>query len=109
MFHRQTDLPLGPPKTYSHSSSTTYADVHHDARPPIIQGPGAKPGTVPTDLEQATGSERYKILSRMERQEPFDNKHLQVPHMGTLANPVKVFSLVRDDLLNPILSRQTLH
>lgn len=66
-----------------------------DARPPIIQGPGAKPGTVPTDLEQSTGIERFEILARMEGHDPFDRKPLAVNHMGTLDNPVKVFSLVR--------------
>merc|ERR1712000_617391 len=29
-------------------------------------GPGAAPGTVPTDLEQATGLERLEILGKME-------------------------------------------
>jgi hypothetical protein len=95
--------------TVGHSSSSIQAGIETlignalcyalprivDARPPIIQGPGAKPGTVPTDLEQSTGIERYEILARMEGHDPFDRKPLAVNHMGTLDNPVKVFSLVR--------------
>lgn len=88
-------------------------DHHHDARPPIIQGPGAKPGTVPTDLEQSTGIERYEILSRMEGQDPFDRKPLQVTHMGTLENPIKVFSLERTRIVGctgfPVDSHDTLY
>ncbi|EMT70902.1 Cytochrome c oxidase subunit 4, mitochondrial [Fusarium odoratissimum] len=35
-------------------------------------GPGAAPGTVPTDLEQATGIERLEILGKMEGVDIFD-------------------------------------
>ncbi|EGG08240.1 uncharacterized protein MELLADRAFT_74577 [Melampsora larici-populina 98AG31] len=94
-------------------SGADHHDDHHDARPPIIQGVGAKPGTVPTDLEQATGIERYEILARMEGLEPFDNKPLAVPHMGTLADPVKVFSLERTRIVGctgfPVDSHDTIY
>ncbi|KAH9452062.1 hypothetical protein Pst134EA_025998 [Puccinia striiformis f. sp. tritici] len=93
-------------------SRVVQGDDHHDARPPIIQGPGAKPGTVPTDLEQATGIERYEILARMEGHDPFDRKPLAVNHMGTLDNPVKVFSLERTRIVGctgfPVDSHDTL-
>ncbi|MBW0489091.1 hypothetical protein O181_028806 [Austropuccinia psidii MF-1] len=88
-------------------------DHGHDARPPIIQGPGAKPGTVPTDLEQATGIERYEILSRMEGFDPFERKPLEVTHFGTLDNPVKVPSLERTRIIgctgHPADSHDTLY
>lgn len=80
-------------RTYTDSLPLPRADHHHG--PPIIQGSGAKPGTVPTDLEQSTGIERFEILSRMQGEDPFSNKPLEVKHMGTLKNPIKVWSLVR--------------
>jgi len=64
-----------------------------DHGPPIIQGPGAKPGTVPTDEEQATGLERLQLLGRMEGVDVF----LREPDWskkGTMADPVLVPSLV---------------
>lgn len=75
---------------------------HHG--PPIIQGTGAKAGTVPTDLEQSTGIERFELLSRMQGEDPFSNKPLEVNHMGTLDNPIKVWSLVRRLLVFVLLS-----
>jgi hypothetical protein len=46
--------------------------------------PGAKPGTVPTDLEQATGLERLEILGKMEGIDIFDMKPLDASRKGTL-------------------------
>lgn len=40
-------------------------------------GPGAAPGTVPTDLEQATGLERLEILGKMQGIDVFDMKPLE--------------------------------
>ncbi|KAI9786009.1 MAG: Cytochrome c oxidase subunit 4 [Peltula sp. TS41687] len=54
--------------------------------------PGAKPGTVPTDLEQATGLERLEILGKMEGIDIFDMKPLDASRMGTLDNPIVVKS-----------------
>ncbi|OAV88300.1 hypothetical protein PTTG_02082 [Puccinia triticina 1-1 BBBD Race 1] len=94
-------------------SRVAQGDDHHVTRPPIIQGPGAKAGTVPTDLEQSTGIERYEILSRMEGHDPFDRKPLAVNHMGTLDSPVKVFSLQRTRIVGctgfPVDSHDTLY
>lgn len=39
--------------------------------------PGAAPGTVPTDLEQATGLERLEILGKMQGIDVFDMKPLE--------------------------------
>ncbi|KAI8450490.1 cytochrome c oxidase polypeptide IV [Phakopsora pachyrhizi] len=86
-------------RVFSSSRFVSAGDHHEEARPPIIQGPGAKPGTVPTDLEQATGIERFEILARMEGHNPFDRTPLQVTHMGTLDNPVKVPSLERTRII----------
>ncbi|MCJ1337270.1 Cytochrome c oxidase subunit 4 [Bachmanniomyces sp. S44760] len=54
--------------------------------------PGAEPGTVPTDLEQATGLERLEILGKMEGVDIFDMKPLDASRLGTLDNPIMVNS-----------------
>ncbi|KAL0474047.1 cytochrome c oxidase [Neurospora intermedia] len=55
-------------------------------------GPGAAPGTVPTDLEQATGLERLEILGKMEGVDVFDMKPLDASRRGTMENPISVRS-----------------
>lgn len=44
--------------------------------------PGAAPGTVPTDLEQATGLERLEILGKMQGIDIFDMKPLDASRKG---------------------------
>lgn len=46
--------------------------------------PGAAPGTVPTDLEQATGLERLEILGKMEGIDVFDMRPLDASRKGVL-------------------------
>lgn len=48
-----------------------------------LVGPGATPGTVPTDLEQATGLERLEILGKMQGIDIFDMKPLDASRKGT--------------------------
>lgn len=55
-------------------------------------GPGAAPGTVPTDLEQSTGLERLEILGKMEGVDIFDMRPLDASRKGTMENPIKVRS-----------------
>jgi len=55
-------------------------------------GPGAAVGTVPTDLEQATGLERFEILGKMQGIDVFDMKPLDASRKGTLDNPIIVKS-----------------
>lgn len=47
-----------------------------------LVGPGARPGTVPTDLEQATGLERLEILGKMESVDIFDMRPLDASRKG---------------------------
>ncbi|RDW94695.1 putative cytochrome c oxidase polypeptide iv [Coleophoma crateriformis] len=54
--------------------------------------PGAAPGTVPTDLEQATGLERLEILGKMQGVDIFDMKPLDASRKGTLDSPIMVKS-----------------
>lgn len=44
--------------------------------------PGAEPGTVPTDLEQATGLERLEILGKMQGIDIFDMTPLPSDRIG---------------------------
>ncbi|KDQ53125.1 hypothetical protein JAAARDRAFT_39501 [Jaapia argillacea MUCL 33604] len=79
--------------------STTPARLsgdHHGPAAPSLYGPGAKSGTVPTDEEQATGLERLQLLGEMEGIEVFDTAPLDSSRIGTLADPIKVFSLDLD-------------
>jgi hypothetical protein len=46
--------------------------------------PGAAPGTVPTDLEQATGLERLEILGKMDGIDIFDMKPLDASRKGIM-------------------------
>jgi len=48
-------------------------------------GPGATPGTIPTDVEQATGLERLEILGKMQGHDIFDMKPLDASRLGTIA------------------------
>ena len=49
---------------------------------------GAQPGTMPTDLEQATGLERLEILGKMQGVDIFDMSPLDASRKGTY-NPVE--------------------
>ncbi|KAL9579904.1 MAG: hypothetical protein Q9212_004821, partial [Teloschistes hypoglaucus] len=46
-----------------------------------LVGPGAKPGTIPSDLEQATGIERLEILGKMQGVDIFDMKPLDASRL----------------------------
>ncbi|GAD93354.1 cytochrome c subunit Vb, putative [Paecilomyces variotii No. 5] len=52
--------------------------------------PGAKPGTMPTDIEQATGLERLELLGKMQGIDIFDMRPLDASRKGTLDNPIIV-------------------
>lgn len=57
-----------------------------------LRGPGAAPGTVPTDIEQSTGLERLEILGKMEGVDVFDMRPLDASRLGTLKEPIMVRS-----------------
>jgi len=48
-----------------------------------LLGPGGTTGTVPTDLQQATGLERLEILGKMEGVDIFDMRPLDSSRKGT--------------------------
>ena len=74
--------------------STTAARRSGHPAAPHIFGEGAKAGEIPTDENQSTGLERLQVLGALEGVEVFDEKPLDASRIGTLADPVKVFSLV---------------
>ncbi|KAI0787788.1 cytochrome c oxidase polypeptide IV [Fomes fomentarius] len=73
--------------------STTVARRSDHPAAPQIFGEGAKPGEIPTDENQATGLERLQVLGAIEGVDVFDLKPLDSSRVGTLADPIKVFSL----------------
>ncbi|KAL6937681.1 Cytochrome c oxidase subunit 4 [Hanseniaspora osmophila] len=60
--------------------------------PQSLIGEGAAPGTVATDVEQATGLARLELLGKLEGIEVFDTKPLDSSRIGTMANPIMVDS-----------------
>ncbi|OJJ86897.1 cytochrome c oxidase subunit IV [Aspergillus glaucus CBS 516.65] len=52
--------------------------------------PGAKPGTIPTDIEQATGLERLELVGKMQGIDIFDLKPLDASRKGTIEDPIVV-------------------
>lgn len=70
-------------------TAQTLADVRG---PETLIGPGAKEGTVPTDLDQATGLERLELLGLREGIDVFDRRPLDASRKGTMADPIIVDS-----------------
>ncbi|KAF3932793.1 hypothetical protein ABW19_dt0207740 [Dactylella cylindrospora] len=76
--------------------------------PADLFGPGAQPGTVPTDLEQATGLERLEILGKMEGVDIFDMKPLDASRLGTLENPIIAKSFGEEQYVSLQISYKTI-
>ncbi|GBE88408.1 cytochrome c oxidase polypeptide IV [Sparassis latifolia] len=79
--------------------ATSAARRSEHASTPQIFGPGAKPGEVPTDENQSTGVERLQVLGNVEGVDAFDYAPLDSSRIGTLADPVKVYSLTPSRLI----------
>lgn len=71
------------------STATKLSEVNG---PETLIGPGAKEGTIPSDLEQATGLERLELLGNLEGIEVFDTKPLDSSRRGTMDDPIIVDS-----------------
>ncbi|KAG9315182.1 cytochrome c oxidase subunit VB-domain-containing protein [Chiua virens] len=63
------------------------------ALPPQLFGSGGKTGEIATDEQQATGLERFQLLGEMEGYDAFDLQPLDSSRVGTLQDPIKVYSL----------------
>jgi cytochrome c oxidase subunit 5b len=80
------------PSTSSETKVKPYKKLNEIKVDEDLLGPGAEPGTVPTDLEQATGLERLEILGKMEGVDIFDMRPLDASRKGTMDNPIMVRS-----------------
>jgi hypothetical protein len=65
----------------SPANTTPTAEItnEHD----LLPSGGAAPGTMPTDIEQATGLERLEILGKMQGVDIFDLSPLDASRKGT--------------------------
>ena len=48
-----------------------------------LLAPGAKPGTIPSDVDQATGLERLELIGKMQGVDIFDMRPLDASRKGT--------------------------
>ncbi|KAI4137899.1 MAG: hypothetical protein L6R39_007056, partial [Caloplaca ligustica] len=63
-------------------ANTPVFQKHAEVKSPQdLLPPGAAPGTIPTDLEQATGLERFEILGKMQGIDVFDMKPLDASRL----------------------------
>lgn len=58
----------------------------------VLIGPGAKPGTMPSNLEQATGPEREQYLAALGGKKRFITEPQPPKHFGTKQNPVVIYT-----------------
>jgi cytochrome c oxidase subunit 5b len=82
-------------KTAIRTFSLTSTRLSGGPETPKFFGPGAPSGEVPTDELQATGLDRLELLAEMQGVELFEDAPLDSSRLGTLADPIKVYSLVR--------------
>ncbi|KAL8743865.1 MAG: hypothetical protein Q9190_003819 [Brigantiaea leucoxantha] len=85
--------PTRPPKkmvSIPDRPDAKYVPFEEVESPDDLFGPGAAPGTIPTDVEQATGLERLEILGKMQGIDIFDMKPLDSSRVGTLEDPIIV-------------------
>lgn len=69
------------------------AQTLNDVRgPETLIGTAAPEGTVPTDLQQATGLERLELLGLREGIDIFDRRPLDASRKGTMADPIIIDS-----------------
>ncbi|EGN98613.1 COX5B, subunit VB of cytochrome c oxidase [Serpula lacrymans var. lacrymans S7.3] len=83
---------LKPSSASLRALSTTASRLSGPAAPSLY-GPGSKAGEIPSDETQATGLERFQLLGEIEGVDSFDLEPLDASRVGTLENPIKVFSL----------------
>ncbi|KAF9196212.1 Cytochrome c oxidase subunit 4 [Haplosporangium sp. Z 11] len=79
-----------PAQVARFSACATRFGGHHEVK--VMQGPGAAPGAVATDLDQSTGLERAELLGKMQGKDIFDLAPLEVHVRGTKAAPTIIRS-----------------
>lgn len=75
------------PKEFKTAKTLSQVETKFD-----LIGEGAKEGEVPTDLQQATGLERFELLGKMEGIEVFETEALDASRTGTMADPILIDS-----------------
>ncbi|KAJ2807941.1 Cytochrome c oxidase subunit 4 [Coemansia guatemalensis] len=71
------------------TAAVRLSDSGHEEKE-IIQGPGPKPGRVPTNFELATGDERREYLATLEGKQYYDLDPLYLDKKGTRDDPTIV-------------------
>lgn len=87
LFSTTSLLKSSAPKEFKTAKTLAEVDSKFD-----LIGEGAKVGEVPTDLQQATGLERFELLGKMEGIEVFETEPLDSSRKGTMADPVLIDS-----------------
>ncbi|CEQ41561.1 hypothetical protein JCM21900_000929 [Sporobolomyces salmonicolor] len=104
--------PRALPRVQPTRSFLTSLPRRSDHQEPLLQGPGGKTGEVPTDFDQATGLERFELLHKLKGEEAFSLEPLEVPRLGTLSDPIMVFSLDNERIVGctgfPVDSHDTI-
>ncbi|WVQ79943.1 hypothetical protein IAT38_002044 [Cryptococcus sp. DSM 104549] len=85
--------PVAPTFTVARAFSASVARPAHHEGPPQLIGPGGKVGQVPTDEEQSTGLERFELMGKLEGIDVFDTKPLEMTRLGTVEDPIAIYSL----------------
>ena len=75
-------------------SASALTKSGHGPAPPILVGPGIKPGEVPSAYDQTTGLERLQLLAEIEGFNVFDQEPLDASRVGTKADPIIVTAIV---------------
>ena len=88
---------LKPSTSTLRAFSTTLRIQSGGPPPPQLYGDGGKTGSVPSDIEQATGLERLQLMGDIEGIKVFDDSPLDSSRIGTKVNPVMVDSYVCGD------------
>jgi cytochrome c oxidase subunit 5b len=91
---RSSLKPQGPSSLRALHTTLRVSSDDHGPPLPKIYGPGGKPGTVPSDVEQATGLERLQLLGELEGVKVFDDSPLDASRIGTKTDPILVPSYV---------------
>lgn len=87
LLHTSSLLRSAAPKEFKTATKLAEVETTHD-----LIGQGAKEGEVPTDLDQATGLERFELLGKLEGIEVFETEPLDASKIGTMADPVIIDS-----------------
>jgi cytochrome c oxidase subunit 5b len=82
-------------RAFTGSAVRRSASEHEQETHAALLPPGAPAGVVPTDELHATGLERLQVLGEMHGVKVFDYDPLDSSRIGTMKDPIKVFSWVR--------------